>query len=310
LYEYRIDGMLRIGTTVSSNVARYAAPAFTTPTNVAVAASGAQANVTWTPGTSVVAYLVWRRNVNPDGTVSGLAQRTPGPIATTAFLDTITAGPIYEYQVQALDASYAVYPSAWVKYAAPAPAVTLTAPAVSVIGIAERATVSWGAVSGAVNYNIERTVVDAAGKPIGRLMQQVTPSTTYNDVVPEPGATVTYTVTAIAANYSTGPATKLVYVTPQFMTPAGVTVAGAGGQVAVVWCPTSGVAGYEVWRRTVNPDGTVTAPLQRSRAAMGITDFIDKLPTPGLTYEFQVVALGMDYRRWPSAWVRHDAGNW
>jgi len=311
LYEYRIDGTLRLGPTVSSSVARYPAPAFTTPGNVAVTGTGTQANVSWSPGTAVVAYLVWRRITKSDGTVANLEQRTPTPIIATSFVDSVAAGNLYEYQVQSLDATYATYPSAWVRYAAPAaPAVVLTAPMVSVTGIADKATVSWVPVTGAVNYMIERTAADAAGKPIGRLMQQLTPSTTFNDVVSEPGATVTYTVTAVAANSATGPAKTLIYLTPQYTTPVGVTVAGAGGQVAISWCLTTGMAGYEIWRRTVNPDGSVTAPMERTRGGMGISSWTDKLPTPGLIYEFQVVAVGMDYRRWPSAWVRYAAGSW
>jgi hypothetical protein len=102
----------------------------------------------------------------------------------------------------------------------------------------------------------------------------------------------------------------VVFDAPAYSTPGNITVAGAGGRVGITWCAASGVIGYIVWRRTAQTDGSIRDLSQRMPQPLPAASFIDVLPTPGLMYEFQVVAVGLDGRLWPSAWVRYTAGSW
>ncbi len=305
LYEYRIDATARTGT-VSSAPVRYATPAFTTATNVAVSGASSQATVSWAAAMSVTGYNVWRRTVKTDGSVADLSQRTPAPIAATSFADALPAlGTTYEYQVVSADPSGATYPSTWVRYSAPAAA---TPPVVTVVGAGDKATLSWTATAGAVGYSLSRAPIDAMGRlgPAVMLTQGTLAALTFTDALPAPGTPYGYTVTAVMPDMSTVKSPNVPYFTPAYTTPGNVLAAGAGGKVGVTWCAAWAVAGYVVWRRTVRTDGTTADLTQLTPRPIPTPGFVDAIPTPGLIYEYQVVGVGLDGRLWPAPWARYS----
>jgi hypothetical protein len=247
LFEYRIDATLRIGATVSSNTVRYASPAFTTPTNVAVTGSGTQATVSWVPAAGVTGYNVWRRVVRSDGTVSDLLQRTGIPITGTTFNDLLPVpGVLYEYQVVSLDASGANWPSTWTRYAAPAAAVVLSPPVVAVAGSGDKALVQWSAVNGAATYRVSRVQLDATGRATGSPtpLQPGPTGLSLVDNLPAPSTAYGYSVTALTADYSSSATSTVVsFMAPPYMTPGTIVAAGGGGNVGLTWCAVSSVAG-------------------------------------------------------------------
>lgn len=309
-YEYRVDASLRIASSlVSSPIVRYDAPAYTTPTNLAATGSGAQVSLSWTPAVAVVGYVVVRHQLNSDGTETR-TQRTPSPITTNSFVDQITTfGVIYNYEVQSVDAIGSIASSGRVKYTAP---IVYTPPAVTIVGTGDRATLNWPAVGGAVLYEVARTTLDAAGNPVDKPypVARNLQAPGFTDVLPGPGVMLRYTVTAM--DYGGNPLVSsagVSFTAAAFTTPVGIVAAGGGGKVSLSWRPAHGVVGYQVVRRTVRPDGAVT-DLQVVNKMLNATDFVDTLPTPGLTYEYQVVGIAPDGRLSPSAWLRFVAGTW
>jgi hypothetical protein len=314
LFEYRIDATLRIGATVSSNTVRYAAPAFTTPTTVAVTGSGTQTTVSWAPAVGVTGYNVWRRVVRTDGSVSDLLQRTGIPITGSTFNDLLPAlGVLYEYQVVALDASGANWPSTWARYAAPPAAVVLSAPVLAVAGSGDKALVQWSAVTGAATYRVTRVQLDATGRAVGSPATLPPGPTGLSlvDNLPAPSAVYGYAVTALTADNSSSASSPVVtFAAPPYMTPGTIVAAGGGGNVGLTWCAVSSVAGYQVWRRTLHTDGTTSDLTQRTSQLNPVASFVDVIPMANAIYEYQVIAVGVDGRLWPSAWVRFAAGSW
>ena len=313
LYEYRVDAVLRIGSTVSSNPVRYAAPAFTTPTNVTVTGANMQATVSWAPAAGVSGYNVWRREVHNDGSVGGLLQRTGTPVTGTTFNDALPVlGVPYEYQVIAFDPSGANWPSTWTRYAAPAP-VALTAPTVAIAGAGDKALVQWSPVTGAASYRVSRVQLDVKGVPMGSATP-LAPGPTglaLTDILPAPSVAYGYSVTAVSADMSSSATSPLVtFMSPPFMTPGTIVAAGGGGKVGLTWCAVSAVAGYQVWRRTLRTDGSTADLSQRTSQMVQTPSFVDVISTANSIYEYQVVAVGLDGRLWPSAWSRFAAGSW
>jgi len=313
LYEYRVDAGLRMGT-VSSAPVSYPAPPFTTPTNVAITGSGVQANVVWAPAAGVSGYQVWRRTLRRDGSVFELGQRTTTPTPSPSFADVIPRlGEIYEYQIVSIDPTGVTWPSGWAKY--DAPPLTLPPPpppVVTIVGTGDRASLSWTATAGAIGYTVSRAQLNSSGQA-GSLVQLTPgpmPAIGFTDALPAPSTRFQYAVTAVMPDMSLVAAPGVVFDAPPYSTPGNITVAGAGGRVGITWCAASGVMGYIVWRRTAQTDGSIRDLSQRMPQPLPAASFIDVLPTPGLMYEFQVVAVGLDGRLWPSAWVRYTAGTW
>lgn len=312
-YEYRVDAVLRGGALVASAPVTYAAPPYSTATNLSVkgVATGttAQTTLTWTAATNVVGYHVFRRWTRKDGSVAEHIQRTTAPIAVTSFADVIPQlGEMYDYQVVSIDPTGATYPSDWVIITVAAP---LVAPVVTIVGAGDKANLSWGATV-APYYTITRAALDAAGRPTEKPLQvaRMTNATSFSDPLPNPGTGYRYQVIPITAEGLMGPPAELDFLAAAYTTPGNVTVAGAGGRVGIAWCVGSGTAGHFVMRRVVNPDGTTTSPVQVSPRLANTSSYVDALPTAGLVYEYQVVGLGMDMRQWASAWVRYVAGKW
>ena len=312
VFEYRVDAALRGGSLTPSAVVRYASPPFTTPANVAVTGASTQANISWSPAVNVTGYAVWRRVLKTDGSIGDLTQRTSTPTTGASFADVTQPGTVYEYQVVAADPSGATYPSAWVRYATAAPAAPPPAPVVTIVGAGDKAAMSWSATPGAVGYSVSRVQVDATGKAVGAPVQltRTTPGTTFTDALPGPATMYRYSVAAVMADMMTVSAPDVMFGAPAYSTPGNIMAAGAGGRVGLTWCPGLGVAGYQVWRRTVRVDGSTADLTQRTASLISTPNFIDVLPTPGLVYEYQVIGVGLDMRQWPSAWVRYAAGSW
>jgi hypothetical protein len=60
----------------------------------------------------------------------------------------------------------------------------------------------------------------------------------------------------------------------------------------------------------LHTDGTTSDLTQRTSQLNPAPSFVDVIPMANAIYEYQVVAVGMDGRLWPSAWVRFAAGSW
>ena len=309
-YEYRVDAVLRGGALVSSAPVPYAAPPFTTATNVVAAGTGMNVSLTWTAATNVTGYHVVRRMTGTGGVILETVQRTTTPLTVTTFADVVPQpGLRYDYEVVSIDPAGLRYSSAWAGYVAP---MVLVAPSVTILGNTDKAELTWGATAGAYGYRVERVELDPRGQPLTKPIEvaRLTQALTVADPLPNPGSTYRYMVQAVTAEGVLGPTTELDFVAPPFTTPAGVLVSGAGGRVRISWFFGGGIAFSTVYRRTVAPDGSTTVPSKMIASRLATTSFVDALPAPGVIYEYQVSGVGMDGREWPSAWVRYVAGKW
>jgi hypothetical protein len=158
-----------------------------------------------------------------------------------------------------------------------------------------------------------KEIVDASGQVIMKsdfAARNLQATTSYTDLLQGPGIRVRYTV--VARGYDGNPIVSskgVTFAAADYMTPVGLIMAGGGGKVSLSWRPASGVAYYQINRRTVNPDGSAGAVSTRNKQQSG-TDYVDDLPTPGLLYEYQIVGVGPDGRLYPGSWVRFAAGVW
>ena len=191
------------------------------PTDVAVAADGAAAVVTWTP-------------VPMDGVMYRVARTldlrrspvdiTTEPVAESKVVDArIQAGVTYYYQVIAVYRDATTAPAAFVSFTAPAATVATSEPLTVVTAIAPAtlvlptavtgvvvegnttasALVSWQAVPGATSYSVKRSYGSSSATPVSGLT-----TTSWTDLGPSgvgftTAGTYTYDVTATMA---TGPA--------------------------------------------------------------------------------------------------------
>lgn len=305
IYEYRVDATLRDGSVLSGATIQYTAPAYTTPTKLSVTGSGYQVNLSWTPATAVNGYLVMRTQQK---TTTGRVQLTPSPIGGSTFTDVLTiTGVGYDYEVVSVDPYGAMASSGVVSYNAP-----VAGPSVAIVGTGDQAQLSWTQTTGAYFYDVMRETLDASGQVIAKLVEiaRALQTTSYTDPALEPGARHRYTV--VARGFDGNPivsSNATTFTVASYLTPVGIIATGGGGRVSLSWRAANGVAGYQVNRRTVRPDGTTFDAATPSKM-QGTTDFVDVIPTPGLVYEYQIVGIGRDYRLWPSAWVRFTAGTW
>ncbi len=299
LYEYQVSAVGADGTLYPGAPVQYAAPAFTTVTNLSVTGTASQANVAWTAAFGVAGYQVWRRTVQHDGTTGAPGQRTAQLLPASGFADpSLVPGELYEYQVVSVTPDGTGWPSSWVRYVPPTP------PVVSLGGAGDRVILNWTRTSGAVGYQIARYALDQTGRRAsgGPITGSPVAADTYTDGLPSP-ALYQYQVVAVLADGSTIGSEPVSYPAPAFTTPLGVGAAAVGLRGVVTWNAGPGVTGYQVWRRFVDPVGRVSAATQVAVVPPGGTVWLDTLPDATSRVEYQVIGLSKDGRSWPSAWV-------
>jgi hypothetical protein len=169
---------------------------------------------------------------------------------------------------------------------------------------------SWSAVSGATGYNIYRRAASGSYDYTSPL-NGATPytGTTYSD----PGAGLTggtpysYVVRAVAGSpavesTSSGELSATAIARPAAPGGGVGATAAAGGNVNVSWSAVSGVAGYNVYRRSSAGSYDFGAPLNGATPFSGTT-YLDASATNGTTYFYTVrsVIIGAESAQVESA---------
>ncbi|MHA6530505.1 fibronectin type III domain-containing protein [Paenibacillus sp. BAC0078] len=222
----------------SAAVSKFTTPAAVGPVTVTPAASSLAA--TWTAVTGATGY-----DVEINGTVAG-------SVAAASFSKTgLVANTEYTVRVRAKNAGGAG------EYSAPVKLKTLLAtPTATAVSTSNQVTVSWAAIAGATEYEIDvdGAVVDN-GTELSYTHSGLTPSTSH-----------TYKVRAKSEdNASAWSAAVTKYTTPAA---AGtVTVTPASTSLAVTWTAITGSTAYDV-----EINGTIAAsPTTTSYTKTGLT---------------------------------------
>jgi hypothetical protein len=189
--------------------------------------------------------------------------------------------------------------SAAVTVACSAPTLNTVTPQNPAAGVAiGDIVVNWGAVTGATGYNLYRRT-SAGSYNFSSPVNGVSPltATTYTDVASNLNAGVTYdyVVRAVAAtpavesaNSNEIGATPIVRPSAPSGTPTATAVAGA--QINVSWSSVSGVAGYNVYRRTSAGSYNFATPLNGASVFVGTT-YSDATASNGATYLYTIRAV-------------------
>jgi hypothetical protein len=214
--------------------------------------------------------------VTPNG---GCAATISGMTATLSCQDSAVPAGSWRYTVAPLLKS-------WTGAESPTSAAVTVAPAtptLTSVAAQNPATgqttgniqISWGAATGATGYNLyRRTSIGAYdfSTPLNGAIPLT--ATSYSD--PESGLTgaTTYAYVVRATNGAESPNSNELSATAiaRPAAPASVTATpAAGGQINVGWSSVSGVAGYNIYRRTTASAYNYATPLNGATPATGTT---------------------------------------
>jgi xyloglucan-specific exo-beta-1,4-glucanase len=146
-------------------------------------------------------------------------------------------------------------------------------------------TLAWGAVTGAVSYNVYRsTTAGSQGAKIG-----TSSTTSYADSSAVNGATYYYEVTASGAAGEGAASSQSLGVTPAVPVsvpglPAGLNATAGDAQVTLGWTAVAGASSYNVYRST-SPDSAGAKV-----GSSATTQFTDTSLSNGSTYYYAVAA--------------------
>lgn len=186
--------------------------------------------------------------------------------------------------------------SAAVDVAPPAPALTsVTAQNPTALQTTGDIQIVWGSVSSATGYNLYRRAPGGT-YDFSAPVNGSTPltGTSYTDPGGGllAGTTYAYVVRAVAGTLRSTSSGELSAATiSRPAAPTGPTATAApAGRITVGWSAASGVAGYNVYRRTSTGSYDYTAPLNGASPTTGTT-FSDVTAINGTTYRYVVRAV-------------------
>lgn len=263
-YGYQVQACNAAGCSAfSGSVTKAPIPA--PPSNVTASSVGGRAYVVWSAVAGATSY-VFKNVINTNS--------QPLTLTSTDHLETaVSIGATYTYQVSACNASGC---SAYVN----SNAVTITAPEPATpMGLTAAVNgssiiVSWGAVSGATSYTIQRTAGSAASNVTG------ISGTNYTDTGVVPNTTYDYKVQACNASGCSAFSSSVTKA-PLPAAPSNVTATSVGGRAYVVWSAVPGATSY-VFKNVIN---TNSQPV-----TLTSTDHIETAVSIGATYTYQVSA--------------------
>lgn len=247
-----------------------------------VAVSGTkQITLSWNASADTASYKIYR------GTTAGGESATAlnaSVLYGTSYTDSaLVDGSHYFYQVKAVNGVGSSPASneanAYTYCAAPA---SLTATPANA-----QAQLTWPAVTGAVTYNVKRSVTSGSGySVVGN-----TAALTFNNTGLTNGTPYYYVVTAVNPA-GDGPASVEAQTTPLAApaAPTNLTAAATGGVVQLAWTASANASSYSVYRGTAAGAESATA-LVSGIAAVSYTDM--NIANDGTTYYYYVKAVGV-----------------
>jgi fibronectin type 3 domain-containing protein len=274
-------GIYRVGVTGASTADfNITATSLPTPEPAGLTASGGNAQValSWTAAPGAASYNICR------STSSGGEGTTPYRTGVTApsFTDTNLAnGMTYYYQVSAVNSAGESARSSEVS-ATTTPAAPIGLIAAGGYG---QVTLGWGAVPGAVRYNIYRST-STGGET---LYKSGLTTTSFTDTGLTNGTTYYYEVSAVN---SAGESVKSseISATPAATSapgsPTGLSAHGGNTQAALSWTASPGAASYNLYRSISSGGETLY------KSGVIATSFTDTGLSNGTTYYYEVTAVG------------------
>ena len=258
----------------------------------AIAGDG-QVTLRWGTVNGADSYRIYRA-LGPAGPGAPALTRlptTPATITGTDYIDTSTTnGQTYRYQVVAVNAGGEGERSA-LDTATPQRSVT-GRPGGFSARVAEdgMVTISWNAVGGADSYTLYRAttqggLASASAIPVS--------STSYTDRGLTNGLTYYYQVAAVTGG-TTGMRSTIDSVTlpPDRVTRFSATA--GNGQVRLQWSAVANADSYRIYR-ALGPAGSEAPALTRltsvNQATSATISYIDRSPTNGQTYRYQVATV-------------------
>jgi fibronectin type 3 domain-containing protein len=247
------------------------------PANVTAKQAVNQIKLIWTASVGAASYTVYR------GLTSGTEGNTPFAtgVLTASFLDSqVVSGTAYFYEVAAVNASGSSARSAEIA------ATTLTtAPTnLKAVGSTGKVSLTWNAPSGAVTFNVYRSLSSNGEGNVAYITGLSKPS--FTDTNLAAGTQYFYKVTAVDAG---GESAKSAEANATTITtaPTNVTATGGNGFIILAWSGVSGATSYNIYRGTT-PGGEGATPYM---ANVTDTSLTDTGVTAGGTYYYQITAL-------------------
>jgi hypothetical protein len=116
-----------------------------------------------------------------------------------------------------------------------------------------------------------------------------------------------YRIIAMGAQGPVSTSQPVQYLAPPFTTVTNLTLTGTSTRADLGWTAAYGVAGYQVGRRTIKPDGSIGSQGQLTTQPLAAPGFSDPTVLATELYEYQVVSVTPDGATWPSNWIRYIA---
>lgn len=206
------------------------------------------------------------------------------PDVTQYFHDNLTTGTIYNYVVAAIEPDSSLGQISWPPQSN-MPRQPLAAPkgAKAVSNGYNSAKVSWGAVSGAVQYIIFRYFDSGV---ISDLINVPSSSKSYIDKGLTTGDTYMYRVYAVDNYGDLGSTMNYIKVVPKVAKPGSFKATPASGEkVKLTWSKSSGASGYYIYR-AASKTGTYSMV---KNAGASTASYTDSKLTAGKTYYYKIV---------------------
>jgi len=252
------------------------------PTSVTATGGTNQVAISWGAVSSATSYNLYY------STTSGVTKSNGTKIsnATSPAVQTgLAAGTAYYYIVTAVNSTGEGAASnqvaATTLATVPTPTVPATPTAVTAVGGANQATITWPAVSGAASYNVYWSTTSGVTKTNGTITAGA--SSPYVKTGLSAGTTYYFIVTASNSVGESAASTQVTATTnaaPPAVPakPAGVTATGGANQVSLTWPAVSGANSYNIyWATTtgVTTSGTkitaATSPYVQTGLAASTT---------------------------------------
>ena len=263
-------------------------------TGLTLTSSDGQVTLSWNAVDGATSYRIYRQV--DSGSINQLTPTNPPTIITTRYTDTsTTSGRTYGYVITAVNAGGAGNIGGTTRSITLSPGqvtgLTLT-------GGDGQVTLSWSAVNGADSYRIYRALGPAGdGASAPTRLTPTNPATItttgYIDRDPSNNQTYRYQVTAFNdGGEGDHSAVRSITLPPDQVT--GLTLTRGDGQVTLSWSAVDGADSYRIYRALGPAGDSAPAPTRLTStnpATITTTGYIDRDPSSGKTYRYQVVAV-------------------